>query len=152
AEAFVLLVLLRYWLQLRADGYRLHALVGDVRAFGALAALGFVWLTAALLRTLHYWAGVPLHADGLLSSTLGQTSVSLFWAVLALASMLAATRKQARVVWLVGATLLAVVIGKLFLVDLSRVGTIERIVSFVVVGVLMLVVGYFSPLPPQSAT
>jgi uncharacterized membrane protein len=81
-----------------------------------------------------------------------QTSVSIFWAVLALASMLLASRKQARVVWWVGATLLAVVIGKLFLVDLSRVGTIERIVSFVVVGILMLVVGYFSPLPPQSAT
>jgi uncharacterized membrane protein len=28
------------------------------------------------------------------------------------------------------------------------VGTVERIVSFVVVGLLMLVVGYFSPLPP----
>jgi uncharacterized membrane protein len=72
--------------------------------------------------------------------------------VLALATMLVATRKGARIVWLVGATLLAVVIGKLFLVDLSRVGTIERIVSFVVVGVLMLVVGYFSPLPPQPAS
>ncbi len=152
AEAFVLLVLLRYWLQLRADRYRLHTLVGDVTAFGALAALAFVWLTAALLRTLHYWAGVPLQAEALSSSTLVQTSVSIFWAVLALASMLLASRKQARVVWLVGATLLAGVIGKLFLVDLSRVGTIERIVSFVVVGILMLVVGYFSPLPPQSAT
>ena len=107
AEAFVLLVLLRYWLQLRADRYRLHTLVGDATAFGALAALAFVWLTAALLRTLHYWAGVPLRADALSSSTLVQTSVSIFWAVLALASMLVATRKQARVVWLVGATLLA---------------------------------------------
>jgi uncharacterized membrane protein len=38
----------------------------------------------------------------------------------------------------------------LFLVDLSRVGTIERIVSFVGVGVLMLVIGYFSPLPPAA--
>jgi len=65
--------------------------------------------------------------------------------------MLLATQKKARVVWLVGAALLAVVILKLFLIDLSRVGTIERIVSFVVVGVLMLIVGYFSPLPPQSS-
>ena len=151
AELFVLLVLLRYWLHLRAQHYPLHTLVGDPTAFGALAALAFVWLTAALLRTLHYWAGVPLQAEALLSSTLVQTSVSIFWAVLALASMLLATRKRARVVWLVGAALLAVVIGKLFLVDLARVGTIERIVSFVVVGVLMLVVGYFSPLPPQAA-
>ncbi len=151
AQLFVLLVLLRYWLHLRAAPYSLRDRIGDPAAFGLLAALAFVWLNAALLRTLHYWSGVPLEPLELLRSTLVQTSVSIFWAVLALASMLIATRKSARVVWLVGAALLAVVIGKLFLVDLARVGTIERIVSFVVVGVLMLIVGYFSPLPPTSA-
>jgi uncharacterized membrane protein len=35
-------------------------------------------------------------------------------------------------------------------VDLSSVGTIERIVSFIGVGLLMLVLGYFSPLPPVA--
>jgi len=68
--------------------------------------------------------------------------------VLALITMLIATRKGNRVIWLVGAGLLGIVIGKLFLVDLSRIGSVERIVSFVGVGLLMLVVGYFSPLPP----
>ena len=152
AEGFVLLVLLRYWLHLRTARYPALARVGRVPVLGSLATLTFVWLTAALLRTLHHWAGVPLSAQAIVRSTLVQTSVSIFWAVLALASMLVATRKGARIVWLVGATLLGVVIAKLFLVDLSRVGTIERIVSFVVVGVLMLVVGYFSPLPPQPAS
>ena len=42
-----------------------------------------------------------------------------------------------------------VVVAKLFVVDLSNVGTIARIVSFIGVGVLMLVVGYFSPVPPK---
>jgi uncharacterized membrane protein len=152
AQLFVLLMLLRYWLHLRVARYRIFAGAGDAPVLSWLAALTFVWLNAALLRTLHHWAGVPWNMDALLRSTLVQTSVSIFWAVLALATMLVATRKGARIVWLVGATLLAVVIGKLFLVDLSRVGTIERIVSFVVVGVLMLVVGYFSPLPPQPAS
>jgi uncharacterized membrane protein len=64
--------------------------------------------------------------------------------------MLAATRRGRRVVWLVGAALLAMVIAKLFLIDLSKVGSIERIVSFVGVGLLMLIVGYFSPLPPAE--
>jgi uncharacterized membrane protein len=41
------------------------------------------------------------------------------------------------------------VVAKLFVVDLSNVGTIARIVSFIGVGVLMLVVGYFSPVPPK---
>jgi len=49
-----------------------------------------------------------------------------------------------------GAILLGVVVIKLFLIDLSTIGTVERIVSFIVVGLLMLVLGYFSPLPPAA--
>jgi uncharacterized membrane protein len=44
---------------------------------------------------------------------------------------------------------MGVVVVKLFLVDLSNVGTVERIVSFIGVGVLMLVIGYLSPVPPR---
>jgi len=100
--------------------------------------------------TIHHWAGVPFELQAMLRSTLVETSISIFWAVLALTTMLAATRTGARVVWLTGAGLLCVVIAKLFLVDLSHIGTIERIVSFVGVGLLMLVIGYFSPLPPAE--
>jgi uncharacterized membrane protein len=64
--------------------------------------------------------------------------------------MLTATRRASRGMWATGAVLLAVTIVKLFVVDLSRVGTIERIVSFVAVGLLTLVIGYFSPLPPAA--
>ena len=45
---------------------------------------------------------------------------------------------------------MAVVVVKLFLVDLAKVGGVERIVSFIAVGVLMLVIGYFAPLPPKK--
>jgi uncharacterized membrane protein len=85
-----------------------------------------------------------------MQATLVQTALSIFWTVLALTTMLIATRRASRVVWLTGAILLAVTILKLFVVDLSRVGTIERIVSFVGVGLLTLVIGYFSPLPPAA--
>ena len=84
----------------------------------------------------------------MLRSTLVETSISIFWTVIALTTMLVATRTHARIVWLTGAGLLGVVIAKLFLVDLSHVGTVERIISFVGVGLLMLIIGYFSPLPP----
>jgi uncharacterized membrane protein len=89
--------------------------------------------------------------EAMLRSTLAQTSLTIFWTVLALGTMLFATRMSARLVWMTGAGLLTVVIAKLFLVDLSHVGTVERIVSFVGVGLLMLVIGYFSPLPPAVA-
>jgi uncharacterized membrane protein len=45
---------------------------------------------------------------------------------------------------------MAIVVAKLFFVDLSNIGGIERIVSFIGVGLLMLVVGYFSPVPPAQ--
>jgi len=45
---------------------------------------------------------------------------------------------------------MGVVVVKLFIVDLSRVTGIGRIVSFIAVGVLMLVIGYFSPVPPRK--
>jgi uncharacterized membrane protein len=116
----------------------------------ALAALSFVWLNASLLRTLHQWIQVPWSLSGMLQSTITQTTLSIFWSSLALAAMLFATRKSDRPIWFAGAALLVTVIAKLFFVDLSSVGSIERIVSFVGVGVLMLVIGYYSPLPPRE--
>ena len=148
-QLLVLLVLARFWVYLRTMDSPPVADV-NVAAAGSMGILGFIWLNAALCRTLHHWAGVPFDFDSLMQSTLVQTSLSIFWTVLALATMLMATRRANRVVWLTGAILLAVTIVKLFIVDLSRVGTIERIVSFVGVGLLTLVIGYFSPLPPAA--
>jgi uncharacterized membrane protein len=45
----------------------------------------------------------------------------------------------------------AIVVGKLFLVELSASGTLQRIVSFIGVGLLLLIVGYFAPLPPRDS-
>jgi uncharacterized membrane protein len=45
---------------------------------------------------------------------------------------------------------MGVVVIKLFLVDLSNVGGVERIVSFIGVGMLMLLIGYMSPVPPRT--
>jgi uncharacterized membrane protein len=64
--------------------------------------------------------------------------------------MVAATRLRIRALWIVGAALMAVVVAKLFLVDLSNIGGVERIVSFIGVGLLMLLIGYVSPVPPKT--
>jgi uncharacterized membrane protein len=50
-----------------------------------------------------------------------------------------------------GAGLMIVVVLKLFLVDLGNTGTVARIISFLGVGVMLLVVGYFSPVPPRKS-
>jgi uncharacterized membrane protein len=77
-------------------------------------------------------------------------ALSIFWTVLALVAMITATRRGLRVLWSCGAALMGVVVIKLFLMDLAKVGGVERIVLFIAVGVLMLVIGYFSPLPPRE--
>jgi len=110
-------------------------------------ALAFIWLNAALLRTLHHWGGVPFNLRAMLDSVLVQASLSIFWTSIALVVMLLATRRIMRTLWLIGAGLLAAVVVKLFLVDLDRTGTLERIVSFIVVGVLLLLIGYLAPIP-----
>lgn len=116
--------------------------------FAVVAALAFVWLSAALLRALHYALGTPLHAAGVARSTVAQAALSIFWSLLGFGAMVLASRRGWRAVWIVGAALMAVVVFKLFFVDTVGRGTLARIVSFLVVGVLLLVTGYVSPLPP----
>ncbi|MGU7779351.1 DUF2339 domain-containing protein [Burkholderia sp. PU8-34] len=116
----------------------------------AAVATVFLWFNAMLLRTLHHWTGVPYTLDDIAHSTLVQASVSVFWTVCALATMIWATRRRLRPLWFVGAALLALTVVKLFLFDLSHVKGVERIVSFIGIGVLLLLIGYFSPLPPKA--
>ena len=61
------------------------------------------------------------------------------------------TRKGSRPAWIAGAIILSLVVLKLFVVDLAGTGTVARIVSFLGVGSLMLLIGYFSPLPPTRS-
>ena len=124
--------------------------LGNATGATIAAALLFIWLTCILLRTVSHWGGVPYVQSVMMKSVLVQASLSIFWAVLALAAMVFATRTARRTIWIAGAVLMGVVVAKLFLVDLGSVGTIARIVSFIAVGVLMLVIGYFSPVPPRK--
>jgi uncharacterized membrane protein len=150
AQALGLVVIVRYWRFLRVVHLKAFAELDPRLLPACLAGLVFIWANGVLLRTLHQWGGVPFSLESFAASTLTQTSLSIFWAILSLTTMLVAARKSIRVLWLAGATLLAVVVAKLFLVDLARIGSVERIVSFVGVGLLMLIVGYLSPLPPAA--
>ena len=119
---------------------------------GLVAAAGFVWLNAMLVRGFHHYGGVPYHVDAWLGSLDVQTGIALLWALTALVAMWFGARRGERVPWVVGAALLAAVVFKLLLVDLSGTGTVTRIVSFIGVGVLMLVIGYVAPLPAKEVT
>ena len=55
--------------------------------------------------------------------------------------------RERREIWIGGAVVMGIVIVKLFVVELGNVGTLSRVVSFLGVGLLLLVVGYFAPVP-----
>ncbi|MFH1215024.1 MAG: DUF2339 domain-containing protein [Pseudomonadota bacterium] len=110
----------------------------------------FLWLNATVARTVHFFDSVPYQADTLFRSAVFQASISILWSLSALFVMVLSARKTNRHIWIVGGGLLGLVVLKLFLIDLSGTGTIGRIVSFLVVGLLMLLIGYFSPLPPKQ--
>lgn len=150
AQAAVVLTVATWFVEVRRLGLQPLARLRLPVVWSVAGAAAFLWANAVLLRTLHHWAGVPLHLAATLRSDLVQASLSLFWTLIALGVMVLATRRAWRPLWLLGAGLMAVVVGKLFLVDLSNAGTVERIVSFLGVGLLMLVIGYLAPVPPRQ--
>lgn len=115
-----------------------------------LMAFGFWWLNGALLRALAWYGEVAWNMASLWDSRLIQTTFALFWMLCALVVMIRATRRAARQEWLCGAALLGVVMLKLMLVDSAGGGGLSRAVAFIGVAILVLIVGYFSPLPPKA--
>jgi len=107
-------------------------------------------LNGVVLRTAHHWLDVPWRLTPLLASKPLQAALTLTWTLTALTSMVVATRRRQRALWMVGAALLAVVVAKLFLVDLGNLSGLSRVVAFLGAGVLLLVIGFVSPLPPAA--
>jgi len=116
------------------------------------ACFAYGWFNLMLLRTVSNYLGVPYTFDAMLASQFVQAMLSLVWSVTALLLMRHAARHQRRGQWSAGAVLLALVVAKLFLIDLSNAGGIARIVSFVGVGLLMVLIGYLAPFPKALAT
>ena len=114
-----------------------------------LAGLGFVAINGIWVRTAHHFMGVPWDYTTLSHPTV-LTGFSILWTLMAMALMLVAKRRALRLPWLTGAVLLAVVVAKLLFVDMGRAEGFARIVAFIGVGVLMLLIGYFVPLPPRK--
>lgn len=147
--AFALLGLVVFY---RAVDRYYPAWLSQARPWPAVAmmAFGFWWLNGALMRALAWYGDVAWNMASLWDSRLIQTSFALFWMLSALVVMIDATRRASRQEWLCGAALLGVVMVKLMLVDSAGGGGLSRAVAFIGVAILVLIVGYFSPLPPKT--
>ena len=117
--------------------------------YGAIGILAFAWINVVLLRAIHQYAAIDYNAAVMWDSVVVQMSLSILWAVCGLAIMNLSRRLQERKLWMLGAGLLGLVLLKLFTKDLTGTGTLARIVSFMVVGGLMLLIRYLSPIPAK---
>jgi len=139
------------WLtRIRTSELQVPAAARDPRWLLVLAGIGFVALNTVWLRVAHHYAGIPWDCSRLFASFLVQAGYSILWTLIALGLMVGSHRRALRGAWMLGAGLLGLTVLKLFVIDLSNRGGSERIVVFIAVGVLMLVVGYFAPMPPVA--
>jgi len=120
-------------------------------AVAVLSGVGFIWFNATIFRAVHHLDGVAYDFFRLWRTPVLQATLSIAWTVLGSALMaIAALKFGTRSLWVAGAAMLALVVVKLFTVDLADIGTVARIVSFMGVGAVLLVIGYFAPLPPAQ--
>ena len=115
-----------------------------------LGICAFALANAMLLRLIYLQQDIPYDAAALFRNDAVQTTFSVFWSLVGVTAVMWSSRHQHSTLWHIGMGLLAVVVAKLFLVDLAQSGTVERIVSFMVVGLLLMTVGWKSPRPQRG--
>jgi len=118
--------------------------------YSVLAGVLFIALNIDIARMVHHYLGVTWNIHSLANAVEFQAAISLCWSILALVVMVWSSRRGVRILWMAGAALIALVVLKLFVIDLSNTGTLARIISFLGVGGLLLLIGYLSPIPPSQ--
>ena len=129
------------WLRNHEDPHRLGGL--------AWSGAALLMLTMSVLRACHQLADIPWNAR-LLMETTPQASLTVAWCLAGVTAWVLGSRRKDRPLWWLGAALLGVVMLKLIAVDRQFVGDIAGIVSFLVVGGLLVLVGRIAPTPPRS--
>ena len=120
----------------------------DKGIVAVLMVLSLLWLSSyILLRALHVYFNTPYNDLALWENSLVQLSLTLLWVSLAFITMSFATKKHLRPMWILGGSILAIVTLKLVLLDLSHVGTLTRVISFLGAGLVMLIIAYIAPIP-----
>lgn len=120
----------------------------DRSVVAILMVLSLLWLSSYIvLRALHVYFQTPYNDLQLWENASVQLSLTLLWVSLAFITMSVAARKQIRSLWILGGSILLIVTLKLVLLDLSHVGTLTRVISFLGAGFVMLIIAYIAPMP-----
>ncbi|HKC22134.1 MAG TPA: DUF2339 domain-containing protein [Gaiellaceae bacterium] len=113
-----------------------HFRVQAIWAAGALAVYG---ASLAILEAAQRVSPEDVHTN----FQRGQAAVSALWGILALISLYAGLRKQRRLLRVGGFVLFGISLGKIFLFDLPSLSSAQRALSFLAVGGVLLLGGFF---------
>jgi uncharacterized membrane protein len=119
----------------RASGAPQIKTAATIAAAFTLLYLGSI----AVVTVFQPSAGAPATLLDLSVRQEGQVVLSALWSILGLAGLIAGLRLRIRPLRTAGAGLLLLAIAKVFLFDLSTLTSIYRVISFVVLGLLLLV-------------
>lgn len=123
----------------------------DHGILAVLCVLSLLWLSSYIvLRALHVYFSTPYNQLSLWQDATAQLSLTLLWVSLAFIAMSFASRKLLRPLWILGGSILVIVTLKLVLFDLSHIGTLTRVISFLGAGFVMLIIAYIAPIPEQK--
>lgn len=114
--------------------------------------VAFIWLHCVIGRAVVFAFNGYYDFDWLMDSGPYQLIIAVLWGITGFVLMKTGHRIAKRRLWVSGAVLLALDSVKLLMIDLSRVGTLPRVGSFMIVGLLFIAIGYFVPLPPKEKT
>ncbi|MDF1879744.1 DUF2339 domain-containing protein [Sulfurimonas sp. MAG313] len=140
------LLALVYWMRTLKEG--ILAQKKSLIIFIATALI--LTLSVFLARGVHFYLETPYTLRSMLGNEIFQAGISILYSVLALILIVLSKKRASREIWIAGAFLLGFVTLKLFFVELSHSGSLSRIISFMAVGILILLIGYLAPLPPKK--
>lgn len=134
-----------------AGAVREHADASAARVFGgAIGALAVVTASVIWLRSAHHLMAVDWRFAAMASSNEVQAGLSILWTMIGTLLWVRGSRRGQRTVWMAGALLLGLVLGKLLLIDRGFLSTLAGIASFLAFGGLLMLVGYLAPAPPKD--
>jgi hypothetical protein len=110
-----------------------------LQAIWVAGALSVYAASLLILEAVQRISNQDVHTD----FQRGHTVVSAFWGLLALVSLYAGLKRRRGVLRVGGFILFAISLGKIFLYDLPSLSSIQRAFSFLAVGAVLLLGGFF---------
>jgi uncharacterized membrane protein len=119
------------------------------------AVLAVYGLSIVIVEVVEWISSAPLHTE----FQRGQTAVSAFWGLLGLVLLYTGLKRNIRPLRIAGLACFPISLAKIFLYDLPSLSSVTRALSFLAVGAVLLLGGFFyqrlmsdRDRPPPAAT